>query len=80
MRREEEEAAARSMDALWAQNVVTAADGYPRTDAHLQGGGAGRQSRIATAAYGYYVHESRAAGHEGHRALPDGLLRWRFNA
>lgn len=57
-----EEAAAReSMDALWQKNVVTARTAT-RTDAHLQGCGAGRGARIADGSYDYYVHETVCSG------------------
>ena len=57
-----EEAAAReSMDALWAQNVVTAADGYPELTRICKVAGLGGEP-YRDGSYGYYVHETVCSG------------------
>ena len=59
---EKEEAAAReSMDALWAQNVVTAADGYPELTRICKVAGLGGEP-YRDGSYGYYVHETVCSG------------------
>ena len=59
---QKEEAAAReSMDALWAQNVVTAADGYPELTRICKLAGLGGEP-YRDGSYGYYVHETVCSG------------------
>ena len=54
-------AARESMDALWAQNVVTAADGYPELTRICKVAGLGGEP-YRDGSYGYYVHETVCSG------------------